>query len=61
MNISWSAGDESIVEHHVFVLPSTFNDVSGQTTTITAEANATSVEITEDSTGTALVLSLIHI
>ena len=55
MNISWSAGDESIVEHHVFVLPSTFNDVSGQTTTITAEANATSVEITEDSTGTALV------
>jgi hypothetical protein len=55
MNISWSAGDESIVEHHVFVLPSTFNDVSNRTTTITAEANATSVEITQDSTGAPLV------
>ena len=55
MNISWSPGDESIVEHHVFVLPSTFNDVSGRTTTITADANATSVEITQDSTGAELI------
>ena len=55
MNISWSPGDESIVEHHVFVLPSTFNDVSGQTTTITADANATYVEITQDSTGAELI------
>ena len=55
MNVSWSPGDESIVEHHVFVLPSTFNDVSGRTTTITADANATSVEITQDSTGAELI------
>ena len=55
MNISWSPGDESIVEHHVFVLPSTFNDVSGQTTTITAAADVTSVEITQDSTGAQLL------
>ena len=36
MNVSWSPGDASIVEHHVFVLTSDFSDVSDQTTTITA-------------------------
>ena len=55
MNISWSPGNESIVEHHVFVFSSDFNDVSGRTTAITAGANATSVEITSDSSGTQLV------
>ena len=55
MNVSWSPGDASIVEHHVFVLTSDFSDVSGQTTTITAGAGLTSVEIREDSSGAPLV------
>ena len=55
MNISWSPGDASIVEHRVFVYSTDFNDVSGRTTTITAGSAATSVEVSEDSTGSPLV------
>ena len=55
MNISWSSGDASIVEHHIFVLPSNFSDVSAQSTTLTANASATSLVIHEHSTGTPLV------
>ena len=54
MNVSWSPGDVSIVEHHVFVFTSEFNDVSNLTTTLTAGADLTSIEVREDSTGTPL-------
>ena len=49
MNVSWSPGDVSIVEHHVFVFTSEFNDVSNLTTTLTAGADLTSIEVREDS------------
>ena len=35
MAISWSTGDASIVEHHVYVLPNDFSDVAGLDTTLT--------------------------
>ena len=57
LNISWTPGDESIVEHHVFVLPYDFSDVSDQTNfqPLTAGQNATSLETSSDSTGTPLI------
>ena len=55
LNISWSSGDASIVEHRIFILPSDFSDVSGQDTTLTANASATSLVVDEDSTGNPLV------
>ena len=55
LNISWSPGDASIVEHRIFVLTTDFSDVSGQDTTLTANASATSLVVDEDSTGNPLV------
>ena len=55
LNISWSLGDESIVEHRLFVLPNNFSDVASQTTTLTTNATTTSLVIHEDSTGHPLV------
>jgi hypothetical protein len=55
VNISWSPGDASIVEHRIFVLPSDFSEVSGQSTNLTAEASATSLVVHEDSNGNPLV------
>jgi len=55
MNVSWSPGDASIVEHRVYVLPSDFTDVAALTTTLTATSTATSLLVEEDSTGALLV------
>ena len=55
LNISWSSGDESIVEHRVFVLPTNFSDVASQTTTLTTNAATTSLIIYEDSVGHSLI------
>ena len=55
MAISWSPGDESIVEHRLFVLPNEFTDVADLTTTLTASASTTSVAVEQDSTGALLV------
>ena len=55
MAISWSPGDESIVEHRLFVLPNQFTDVADLTTTLTASASTTSVAVEQDSTGALLV------
>ena len=55
MAISWSAGDASIVEHLVYVLPNDFTDVGGLDTVLTANATTTSLLTEEDSTGASLV------
>ena len=57
LNVSWSSGHASVMEHHIFLLPYDFNDVSDQTNVqpLTAGQNATSLETSIDSTGTPLI------
>ena len=55
MQINWTSGDVSIVQHHLFVLPYEFTDVAGLTTVLMADANATSIVAQTDSNGSSLV------
>ena len=55
MAVSWSAGDASIVEHLVYVLPNDFTDVAGLETVLTTSATTLSLSTEQDSTGASLI------
>jgi hypothetical protein len=55
MQIQWSQGDESIVEHRVYVFATDFTSISSVNTTHTTDATTRTLVIQQDSAGQPLV------
>jgi len=52
--VSWDKGDDSIVQHRVYLLNSDFSSIETRNTTLTTNGTTFSVEAREDSLGQAL-------
>ena len=55
MNIQWSQGDTSIVEHRVYIFATNFTNIAGVTTPHTTNATTHSLVVQQDSAGQPLV------
>ena len=51
LSISWDSGDDSIVEHRIYVVNSDFSSIDSRNTTLTTDGATFSLETREDSNG----------